>query len=78
MLLLHILWIYHDARSTVHQKYFAVLVCRCICLPDDGPLEVQTCRGDISDTFVYFIVLLTVHLSIILVINQLDAQNLVL
>jgi len=33
---------------------------------------------DLNDSYTFFYVLLTVHLSIILVINQLDAQNLVL
>jgi len=41
-------------------------------LPEDDRM-VETCRSVLS-----FDVLLTVHLSIILVINQLNAQNLVL
>jgi len=42
-----------------------------LCTPDDG-------RDGCPKHVDYFDVLLTVHLSVILVINQLDAQNLVL
>ena len=31
------------------KKYFVVLVCRCIYLPDDGLVKVETYRRDISD-----------------------------
>jgi len=41
-------------------------------------LEAELTPGPQCDRKDYFGVLLTVHLSIILVINQLDAQNLVL
>jgi hypothetical protein len=35
------------------KKYFAVLVCRCMYLPDEGLVEVETCRRNINDKFVY-------------------------
>jgi len=35
------------------QKYFAVLVCCCIYFPDYGLVEVETCRRNVSDKFVY-------------------------
>jgi hypothetical protein len=34
---------------------FAVLVCLCICRPDDGLAEVKTCRKDISDKWLFII-----------------------
>jgi len=41
-------------------------------------IEPQSINGSTGNVEYLFDVLLTVHLSIILVINQLDAQNLVL
>ena len=33
---------------------FAVLVCLCVYLPDEDLVEVETCRGGISDKLLFY------------------------
>jgi len=70
-------------RNSLAQPTSAVSVCAVCDVDDFMYIQIGTSQYILRHKFIYvqsqnFYVLLTVHLSIILVINQLDAENLLL